>query len=183
VGGNRSVVMKRLKVVWSEVGSEAGSEVKWSEVKGREGKGREGKGREGTVLCGMHVLPLILVMQFVCGLLYCALSYCFVYLSHCFLCTRLSSVIRFMIILFFVPFAFYFVCSVLCIVLYIVSPHVYLFLPTCVQFTDLCHRVKSQLQLINIISYNSAALGGGGGKLPTTHGQKDIIFNVVRMLF
>jgi hypothetical protein len=66
----------------------------------------------------------------------------------------LGSVIRFMIV--YSLYLLLLLC-VFCIlhVLYIVSPHVYLFLSICVQFTDHCHRVKSQLQSINIIhSFN-----------------------------
>jgi hypothetical protein len=40
-----------------------------------------------------------------------------------------------------------------CIVLFIVSPHVYSCFSICVQFTDHCQLVENQMHSLNIISY------------------------------
>jgi hypothetical protein len=101
--------------------------------------------------CGMPVLLLISVTQFVCGLLYCTLSYCSLYPSHCFLCTRFRFCYSFYGCIFFVPFA-----STSCLLYFPLSCTLFLLMYICsflsvYSFTDHCHRVKSQLQLINII--------------------------------
>jgi hypothetical protein len=104
-----------------------------------------------NILCRMSVLSLISVMQFVCELLYRTLSYCFVYLSHFFLCTRFTFCYSFYDCFFFVPFA-----SALCVLYFPLSCTLLLLMYICsflfvYSFTNHCHRVKSQLQLINII--------------------------------
>jgi hypothetical protein len=99
-------------------------------------------------------------MQFVCGLLYCTLSHCFVYLSHCLLCTRFRFCYSFYDCLFFVPFA-----STLCVLHFPLSCTVFLLMYICsflfvYSFTDRCHRVKTQLQLINAIHKDSSLVRG-----------------------
>jgi hypothetical protein len=60
-------------------------------------------------------------------------------------------IICFMIVLFFVLLLSILCVLCFCIVLCIVSPYVYsCFFSICIQCTDHCHRVKTQLQLINI---------------------------------
>jgi hypothetical protein len=75
-------------------------------------------------------------------------------------CCSFYVVARFMLLLvLWLFYSWYVLLSILCvlyfcIVLCIVSPYVYrCFFSTCVQCTDHCHRVKTQSQLINIISY------------------------------
>jgi hypothetical protein len=100
------------------------------------------------------------VMLFVCELLYSILSICFVSFALC--CALIT---RFMFLFFvlclfssFVCFAFYFVFCVFVLfrVLFlfmriIMSPFYFY---TALQTTD-CHRVETELQLINIISYHT----------------------------
>jgi hypothetical protein len=127
--------MKRLIVVWSGV---------WSEVKWRSCV--ECLYYHWFQLCnsyvgycivrclivlyncpsGMPVLSLISVMQFVCGLLYCTLSYCFVYLSHCFLCTRFTFCYSFCDCIFSVPFA-----STLCVLYFPLSCTLFILMYIC----------------------------------------------------
>ena len=89
-------------------------------------------------------------MQSVCGLLHNMLSQCCVF---CYLlCSNYSFYVCFLVL--------HFLFSILCVTCFcIVSPHVYSSLfSICVQVTGHCHRVETQLQLINIISKSRHAL-------------------------
>ena len=92
----------------------------------------------------------------------------YVLLSHCLIALCFTScALCYVLIIFFLCFfysfyvcflVFYVLLSILCDlffcnVLCIVSPDVYNYFIFVYNFTDHCHRVETQLQLINIISY------------------------------
>jgi hypothetical protein len=95
-----------------------------------------------------------------------ALSFALCYvLINCFM----FLIIRCILVFLFLCFAFYFVCSLIlfCIVYCFPHAHSSLF-SICVQVkTDHCHRVETQLQLINIISYPTHHLDTPGIMFPT----------------
>ena len=90
------------------------------------------------------------VMQFVCGLLYSVMSAVW-FVSFALCCVLIPGsiffIIRFMFVFLFCMFCFLF--CVLSLLMYIVVS----FLSVC-KFTDHRHRVETQLQLMNIISYH-----------------------------
>jgi len=94
-------------------------------------------------------------MQFVCGLLHsmsCLISICFMSFALCYVLTVLC------LFSCFVCFALYFACSVFLYSSVYYSPlppmSIVVYFIFVYQFTYQCHRVDSELQLINIVSYH-----------------------------
>ena len=125
-------MIKRLKM---EENEKLGSEVKWSDVKCSEVKCRP------VVECAYY--HWLLVMQFVCGLLYSMFSLCY------------DLITRFMFVFLFCKFLLsiyvWFCVSVLFCAMFF-SMYVVVSLLSVYKFNDHCHWMETQLQSVNIIS-------------------------------